>query len=68
MPVWSFRTRFGHPRLLIADEPEGEILTHSRTPLQASRQVADSDLILCQDFNAFSRTAGLETAPDLPCP
>ena len=47
---------------LIADEPEGEILTHSRTPLQASRQVADSDLILCQDFNAFSRTAGLETA------
>lgn len=46
---------------LTANEPEGDILTYSRTPLRASRLIADSDLILCQDFNAFTRTAGLET-------
>ena len=46
---------------LIDKETSRDILIHEDKPQKAEEAIAEADLIICQDFNAFHRTDKLET-------
>lgn len=43
-------------KFLDGPETSGDIIVHEEDPERAERTVADADLIICMDFNAFDRT------------
>lgn len=47
---------------LLSDAPEGSCIFHDRNKEAAEKAIAESDLIICLDFNAFHRTGTLEKA------
>lgn len=47
---------------LVSEDMKSDIVIYGENPSQASRTIADSDLIICLDFNAFHRTDRLEEA------
>ena len=49
-----------HLGFITSGIPSGFIYAHSTDKTEAEQAIADSDLIICLDFNAFHRTDGLE--------
>ena len=47
---------------LVSEDMKKDIVIYGDNPIQASRTITDSELIICLDFNAFHRTDRLEEA------
>ena len=58
--IFPHRTQL-HLNFLIDNESRKDILIHEDKPGATEKAILESDLIICQDFNAFHRTDTLES-------